>query len=430
MNSLAELQKLVSALNETNSSNEKKEILKRFPQCKRMLSWIYNPYRQFYVTSKNLKKKSDLTSKINFKAIDIIELLNILTHRISTGHNAIAVINEFIADNSEHQELIYNIIDKNLKTRTDAKLINKVWPDTIPEFSVALAKNYSDYEKKMNFSKQFWYASHKLDGVRVITIIDDQGNIKFFSRNGKEFHTLDKVREAINKLALRNRVFDGEMCIIDENGNENFADMIKLIRRKDFIVPNPRYKIFDYLFLNCFLDKKEISAPFSDRTNQLKDILYFSKNPALDMVDQTLILSQSHFKELRAEASFQGWEGLILRRDTSYEGKRSNDMLKVKSFMDMEFTVMDTVSGLIRFIQEGKEVTETMLSAIKVKYKNNIVSVGSGFSMDQRRAFHKNPNLILGKEITVKYFADTLNEKGLYSLRFPTLKVIHDGPRD
>ena len=143
MNNLGELQKLVSALNETNSSNEKKEILKRFPQCQTLLSWTYDPYKQFYVTSKNLKKRSDLTSKINFKAIDIIELLNILTYRISTGHNAIAVINDFIKNNEEYRELIYNIIDKNLKTRTDAKLINSVWPVTPLLFKVSSISNIS-----------------------------------------------------------------------------------------------------------------------------------------------------------------------------------------------------------------------------------------------------------------------------------------------
>ena len=429
MNNLGELQKLVSALNETNSSNEKKEILKRFPQCQTLLSWTYNPYKQFYMTSKNLKKRSDLRSQW-IPQVDILEILDTLNNRGVTGHEAIALVNGFICIHEQYRELIYNIIDKNLKTRTDAKLINSVWPDTVPEFSVALAKNYDDYEEKVDFSKQSWYASRKLDGVRVTTVIDENGNIKFFSRSGKEFFTLDKVKDSLDEFHFRNKVFDGEMCIVDADGNENFTDMIKLIRRKDFTVPNPRYKIFDHLFSHWFFDKTAVSLSFSGRTKQLKDILYFNINHVLDIVEQTLIKSKEHFEELREEAVKKGWEGLILRQDVEYEGKRTKSLLKVKSFYDMEFIVMGTESGPIRYIKNGKEVTEIMLTAVNVNYKNNVVSPGSGFSIDQRRAFHKNPSLILGKTITVKYFEETQNERGLYSLRFPTVKAIHDGPRD
>jgi DNA ligase-1 len=71
-----------------------------------------------------------------------------------------------------------------------------------------------------------------------------------------------------------------------------------------------------------------------------------------------------------------------------------------------------------------------MLSAIKIPYKGNTVSVGSGFSIEQRQEFYKNPKKILGKTVTIQYFEETLNEQGLYSLRFPVLKHIYDSGRD
>ena len=36
---------------------------------------------------------------------------------------------------------------------------------------------------------------------------------------------------------------------------------------------------------------------------------------------------------------------------------------------------------------------------------------------------------ILNKVITVKYFEETQNQSGNYSLRFPTVKVIHGNKR-
>jgi len=120
----------------------------------------------------------------------------------------------------------------------------------------------------------------------------------------------------------------------------------------------------------------------------------------------------------------------MLRKNIGYEGKRTKNLLKVKSFYDDEYVVTGTESGTIRHIVDGVEVEEVMLSRITIEYKGNIVGIGSGFSMDQRRDFHQNPKLIIGKTITVQYFSESVNQSGEYSLRFPTIKHIWDGIRD
>lgn len=56
--------------------------------------------------------------------------------------------------------------------------------------------------------------------------------------------------------------------------------------------------------------------------------------------------------------------------------------------------------------------------------------MGSGFSIDNRIRFANNPELIVGKQITVQYFSESESE-GKYSLRFPTVKAIYEnGNRD
>ena len=85
--------------------------------------------------------------------------------------------------------------------------------------------------------------------------------------------------------------------------------------------------------------------------------------------------------------------------------------------------------GPFRYIKDGTEVEEEMLSAVLIEHKGNIVRVGSGFSIDQRKMFFKNPTGIIGNEITVQYFEESQNQNGEYSLRFPVIKVIHDKER-
>lgn len=429
---LRNLRRLVVELNSTNSSNEKKAILAKHPECKKLLFYTYNPFYQFYMSSDNLKKNSDLVEPVN--QLNIFELLDLLWNRDITGHKAISVVNGFVEANKAYTQLIYNIIDRSLKTRADASLINKVFPKLIPEFKVALANKYDDVKDRVDFRKEKWYASRKLDGVRVLAIYHGPGDIEFFSRKGKEFLTLGNVAKEIKKLLPTPKsagiVFDGEMCIV-EGDTEDFTAMIKLIRKKDYTIPNPRYKIFDCLPLEVF-EKTSKGTIFSKRLAVLDTLerLGVFDSGILDRVEQRRVRSDKDLEEFVAEANDKRWEGLILRKDDFYKGKRSNDLLKVKKFQDMEFVVADIEVGPFRVIVNGKEVEEVMLSAIKVPYKNNTVSIGSGFSIDQRREFYKDPSKILGKAITCQYFEETKNEHGLYSLRFPVLKHIYNGKRE
>ena len=80
-------------------------------------------------------------------------------------------------------------------------------------------------------------------------------------------------------------------------------------------------------------------------------------------------------------------------------------------------------------LAELEEAEEMMLKNVIIEHKGNRVQVGSGFSHEQRRHYFKNPNEILGKQITVQYFEETTNKNGTHSLRFPVIKAVYDGVR-
>ena len=46
------------------------------------------------------------------------------------------------------------------------------------------------------------------------------------------------------------------------------------------------------------------------------------------------------------------------------------------------------------------------------------------------QCYNANPDLIIGKEITVQYFEETKNQKGELSLRFPTVKHVFENGRN
>jgi DNA ligase-1 len=420
-----DLKNLVEELKNTSSSIKKKEILKRHLEnnevLRKIVHYTYNPFYQFYVTSDVCEKHKHLFGE-DFKCI--FELLDALRTRKITGHDSIGAVNTFISKNKEYKDLIYSVVDKDLKTRTAKKTINSAIKNLIPEFEVALANNYD--EKSVSF-KDTWYASQKLDGCRCICIVDEKGKVSSFSREGKIFKTLSRVEEEICKLNVKSVVFDGELCLI-KDGKEDFQSIMKLIRKKDYTIPNPAYKIFDLIDLSDFLSKKSKNT-LSTRLANLKKILP-DKNEFLHPLEQTVVKNKDHLSTLLKDAASNEWEGVMLRKDSPYEGKRSKNLLKCKNFYDNEYKVLEAENGPFRLVVDGKEVEETMLSCVTISHKGYPVRVGSGWTVEERRKYFKNPKEIIGKIITVQYFCESFNEKGEISLRFPTVKAVHGKQRE
>ena len=427
---LERLKQFVEESNASNSNTDKLNVLEQFKndhEVVRMLRYVYSPYKQYYVTSKNLKKRSDLVN--SHCDNDIFYLLDRLNNREITGHAAIAEVNGFISNNQEHAELIYNIIDRNLKTRSTTSMINKIIPGCVPTFDVALATAYDEKtKKKVNFKKDDWYVSRKLDGVRCIAIFNEWGEVSLYSRSGKPFTTLNKVKEELQNLELTNMVMDGEVCIVDENGDEDFQSIIKEIKRKNHTIKNPLFQVFDLLTAKDF-DTKTSEEDLIFRIRTLEMVLADTTLKHLKYLPQYLVKGEEMLQEWLTKSQDNNWEGLMLRKNTKYKGKRSQDILKVKKMHDEEYVVVDVENAINRVIVDGKEVDEMMLKNVIIEHKGNRVQVGSGFSLEEKRNFFKNPHKILNKTITVQYFEETTNQNGTHSLRFPVVKAVYENGR-
>ena len=422
---MQELQEFIDKMRATSSSTDKVQIIKESSRyIHKVLEYTYNPFKQYYVTSKTIKKNSDISNTGYF---DLFYLLDALSKRTVTGHTAIAHINAFTEGLSDSEvELVYNIIDKDLKIRAGDKVINKAVPNLIPTFSVALAQ---EYKGKCDWVNDDWYASRKLDGVRCLAVVDFEGNCKLYSRMGKELTTLNKVKEAIEATNVINQVFDGEICLMDENGNEDFQGVMKQLRRKDHQIENPIFMIFDMIHKPEF-DNQKGTEILSERLAKLRAWQGGRRTDAkiLRYTEQFVITDGRHFDMWGQIAAEKGWEGFMVRNDVGYEGKRSKNLLKIKKFFDAEYEVIDFDIDDHEIVVNGRSETVQMLSQVWIEHKGHKVKVGSGWTQDQRLQYMDGS--IVGKTITVQYFEETKNDKGGISLRFPTVKIVHGEKRE
>jgi len=368
-------------------------------------------------------------------------ILNALTNKEISGNEAIhsvgVTVGLFIP---KERWILDGILQRNLKVGVSLDNFNDAMGlKSIKKYEVALADKFFDLKPKDQdavVTGGEYMASQKLDGCRcTIHYNPDNQEVKFISRQGKEFTTLSNLIPAVRELlrfATVKMVLDGEVCIVDDEGNENFLGLMSEVTRKNHTIERPVYKWFDMLTLDEFEGRTE-SKPFVDRYDEMVET-YYQLNQ--DTYDQIQLLPQMHisswdeFDQWRKEVDENGWEGFMLRKNVPYKSGRSKDLLKVKKFQDAEYVVEDVVMGKVTYNEGGVKEYDAA-SSLVITHKGNKVYVGSGLSKEQRLRWYEHPEEVIGKTITVQYFEETQDKKtGEFSLRFPILKVVYEDGRN
>lgn len=430
---------LFKEIESTPKSSVKKKILSENlnQTVKTIFEDTYNTDRQYYIKKLELSddKFGDLTIDDNYD--EFHEGLNKLNNREITGNAAITYITDIITKyNIEDQSILLKILKRNLKIGLSYDSFLDIIGERKSKFEVALAENLNKV-KNVNPIDRTYFISRKLDGVRCICYVNkyiDNGeekfDIKFISRQNKEFTTLSNLIEPIKKfmenVGLREWVLDGEICIMDDDGNENFSNLMKEITRKNHTIKNPKYNVFDVIHKTEF-DGDCTSDNFSERLRFMKDL---EQQPQVRVLEQERVTSQEILDKWIAMAKENNWEGCMLRKDVPYKGGRSKDLLKIKEMQDAEYIIKDVITGKMIFCENGAKEFD-VVSALVIEHKGNIVNVGSGLSKEQRLRWFEHPEEIIGKQATIQYFEETQDSKTKeYSLRFPVLKHIYEEKRN
>lgn len=447
------IREILEQIRNTAGSNDKRAILEanKSELLEQIFTDTYDNSRNYYVKkyNKDYSGSPDIDLLAGFidtpkLTIDndynvFHDMLDTLNSRKITGNAAVNrvedVISSFI---DEDQPVLHAIMERNLKIGIAGESFNKSAANEINKFEVALAYNL-DKVKNVNPIDGTYFASRKLDGVRCIAIVDTSAQtVDFYSRQGKKFTSLGNHVQPMLTLCdeyVGKVVFDGELCAVDENGNEDFAGAVKQVSKKDVTAENIKYCIFDVLSYDSFIEGEDtdIDFTFSERYRIYTEMFYSHSHLVSDKItilEQERITSQEQFDKWTNLVSENGWEGFMLRKDAPYKAGRTKELIKVKKFMDAEYVVEGIKSGTACYNEDGMKEYD-IAAALIIKHKGNMVQVGSGLSKEQRIAWFKDPSQIIGKTITVQYFEETQDSKTKqYSLRFPVLKYVYEEGRD
>lgn len=435
--SLVLLKDLVSDLRKDNSTSYKRSVLQKVtdPSVKDLVRLTYDTHTVFNLTIDAVGTDSTEEACLWDDPLpnwppnkDPLDVFQMLSSREVTGDKAIETFKSARNALPENLREVFNLIlERDLKAKVGFGLLSEAFPGLFDEFSVQLADKFS--AKKLH--TEYLYYSRKMDGVRMILTYVD-GVATAFSRQGKKFLSVDKVIEDFIKsmpksFSDESFILDGELCLVNANGDEDFQGIISVFRKKDYTIPNPRYTVFDILPYSQFLAGKGDKV-YSERLKTLDRFFADSTFQHIKQIE-TKVCKKTDIPLLEKELDIavgKGWEGLIVRNNTVYEGKRNDSLLKMKKFSDAEFTVLSTNNDMVDNGTGGKVLSLASVT-IQLDDKGNTVGVGSGFTFEERMEFFHHPEKIIGKTITVKFFERTKDQNGKPSLRFPVYKGIREG---
>jgi DNA ligase-1 len=274
--------------------------------------------------------------------------------------------------------------------------------DTPIYFKPMLAHDYNDYKDKIKFPI---YSQPKLDGVRCIVKADGM-----WSRNGKPIISAPHIFEALKPLFEANPdlILDGELY-----ANKDVADFNTIISCVRKTKPTAAdLKTSAECIEYHIYDVPSVDDIFSKRERYLFDVLELPK--CCVKISSIICHGEQVIMDRYKAYMSHGYEGQILRTDSPYENKRSKSLLKHKSFVDAEFTILGVIEG------NGNLTGKVG----KLQFEINGKPFESAVNGDWEYIEHlwNSREGLVGKTATVKYFE--LTEDGIP--RFPKVIAIRD----
>jgi DNA ligase-1 len=253
-------------------------------------------------------------------------------------------------------------------------------------FSPMLAHKWEDRKDKITYPL---FSQPKLDGIRCIVRADGM-----WSRNGKKIISAPHIFESLKPLFEINPdlIFDGELYA-DKFAND-FNAICSLVKKTKPTAADLaesaksiQYHIYDI---------PSVDDVFTKRLSALVE-LEFNFPKCCKVVETNDIRNAQEIDEWYGDYVSRGYEGQMLRVDEKYENKRSKSLLKHKSFIDEEYTILD--------IEEGIGNKTGMVGSFVFESKSGKrFNSSPKFNWEECTTMWNDRANLIGKSATVKYF--------------------------
>ena len=181
-----------------------------------------------------------------------------------------------------------------------------------------------------------WLHELKLDGYRIQahlrTNAKGKREVQLFTRSGLDWtHRMKAVARAIEKIAVKDAILDGEVVVLDDKGTSSFSRLQAAFEKGEAATLS--YFAFDLLYLE---GRDLRGLPLRTRKGALEPLVAAASDP--------LLVFSQHL-ELTADAVLThacelGVEGILSKNgEARYSSGRSDTWLKLKCTHRQEFVI-------------------------------------------------------------------------------------------
>lgn len=401
---------MILTLKNEPKTNAKLKLLKSYVEDCSLLERVF-----YMALSTELQygiKKIPEYTPANMPVMTLGEALDILEYRFSTntvtGNTRIEELKRILESVSKDDAKVLElVIKKNPDCGISIKNANKALKTPIPQFSVMLCSK-NDEKTRSNISFPA-IAQVKSDGMRIIVSIDSNGTVKYRSRNGKEMDLYHLTGTLSN---YKNIVIDGEAVVFDKDGTildrktgNGILNSIRQGKASEEQVNSVGLLVWDLIGYNDFFSGKS-EKPYKQRLNDLKKYVNLFGINNIKVIDTKIVPDYSTAIKYYNECREKGEEGIIIKDIHSpYECKRVKYQIKMKAEETADLKIID--------VQEGTGKYKGMLGALICETEDGLlkVSVGSGFTEEDRKVLWNEKNSLQGKITEIKY-NEIINNKG------------------
>lgn len=253
-----------------------------------------------------------------------------------------------------------------------------------------LAKVYEDHSLKIGNKEVA--VQPKLDGGRMIAVIAEDFSVSLWTRTRKRIysmnHVADRLATVAKKKNWKNLELDGEAYL---HGKDNFEQLMSAFRKER---TTPESEKLQYWVYDCVRDEN-----FKNRLGFIAD-LHLIGGSMVRLVDTDFVTGEDKIMELHEKHVSAGYEGAMVRLlDRPYENKRSDQLLKLKKFLDEEFTILGLEEG------RGKLIGHCGAFVCCAGEENFRVKMSGELS--RLKEYWENQEKYVGQLLTVKFQSKT-----------------------
>lgn len=228
----------------------------------------------------------------------------------------------------------------------------------------------------------------KLDGHRCM-ITKLGGSVTAYSRQGKVIDSIDRILKIMDLHLPEGCTVDGELYI----HGLPLQTIGSYIKRKQSGTDKLVFMMYDIVS----------DQSYTDRHAELMSIFGGHQYDNIGVLGYTPYRDEAHMMERLSHVISKGYEGLMLKLDNApyKEGARSSHLLKVKKFMDQEFTVKSIATS-----PDGWGICTCDVSDEGLQF--DVLAPGTH---NEKRVVADNPDKYIGKKLTVQFANFTLDGK-------------------